>query len=84
MMATHTINNKERIRLKLRLPSFKIVWCLQKKKRFGWKTVSYVKPSFNKKDHHCISDDSLRRLIQELEYTRETNSIVAYQIDRML
>lgn len=42
------LDDKTRIKLKFHLPALASTFCLQRKKWYGWKTVSWIYPSIMK------------------------------------
>jgi hypothetical protein len=42
------LDDKTRIKLKFHLPALSSALCLQRKKRYGWTTVSWIYPSIMK------------------------------------
>lgn len=58
------INSKTRLKLQFHIPAIDVVFCLQRKVWYGWKTVSWVSPSI------MISSD-ISEIIKYLEYEEQ-------------
>ena len=73
----HYINKNKRIKLKFYLPALGRVLALQRKRWYGWRTVSWIYP-------HIMQNDSSQYIIEWLEwretYKAKTNINIGHEI----
>lgn len=65
------LNRKTRIKVKIYLPAVSYVICLQRKKWYGWLTVSWIYPSIVKNESCKYIEDWL---FWKETYKKETKS----------